>query len=105
MNPDDNKRRTYWSTKYALTTGIKELHGKREGVHTGNRREYIYLAWNPTGLQNPTGGWTQHVFDKNAFETRDEAVRAAKTEQKKKIASLKKSIERIKKLDFEPSGD
>ncbi len=77
--------KTYWVTQYALTSGIEKVQG---GI-SGN---FIRVE----------GGWGFKLYrlGTESHETREAAVICAKEMQKKKIASLKKSIQRIENLEF-----
>lgn len=87
----------FYSTKYALTQGIKKMTGKRQGIHAGDRREYVYLD------ANHYHNGMQHIVGVTAFHTEAEAVKRAKEMRNRKIVSLKKSINKLEKMRFEVS--
>lgn len=78
-------------TKYALTTGIQEVEAYKS--HTAGSMLYrpdpkypyhtVYLG---------TGEW--HL-------NKQDAIKAAEAQRAKKIASLKKQIEKLQKLNFQ----
>lgn len=72
-----------WISKYALIGGIKEEGGRASDG-------YFY----------PNGGWASHSIGTYAHETREEAVAAAEAMRIKKIASLRKQISKLEKLEF-----
>ena len=75
-------------TKYALTQGILV-----ESVLQDSGSKYCYTA----------GGGSlskQYIMGTNCFETRAEAVVRAKSDAKKKIASLKKQIQTLETMYF-----
>lgn len=92
-----NKKNTFiaWITKYALTKGVFSITA--EDCDTSGKM--ICDTNSRTG-----GNAYYHDEGKDWHRTRESAVRRAKEMQKNKIASLKKSIERIRKLDFEESS-
>lgn len=95
MKHNDNERTTLtaWITKYVLTQGIFSTKVEvcletNDRMVSDTERSMVYYHENDWHL------------------TKEAAVKRANNIRNKKIASLKKSIERIKKLDFEkPSGD
>ncbi len=92
MNPNEGKPFTVWITKYALTTGIFSAEVQD------------CFDTNDTLVRDTTKQYANYYHDREWHRTREEAVRHAEKMRKKKIASLKKSIEKIKKLDF-TNGD
>ncbi len=88
MNPNEGTTFTAWITKYLFTQGI--FSTTVEGCDDKMVKE---------------AGSSLCYYHKDEWHrTREEAVRHAEKMRKKKIASLKKSIEKIKKLDF-TNGD
>lgn len=77
-----------WITKYALTQGIYAKEGE--------------IAENcPTMFVGKEKGRSDDYYHRPYWHlTEDEAIAHAKEMQKKKIASLKKSIAKIEKLEF-----
>ena len=77
-----------WITKYALTTGIFEItaeiteHGSAYDMHSSFPTFY-------------------HGEGKEWHRTKESAIAKAEEMRRKKIASLKKQIERLEKLYFE----
>jgi hypothetical protein len=81
----------YWTTKYALTIGIKVFEYDREprdGCYIYPRRPHDIFQ-------------TQFRIGVDAFTTREDAIKAAEEMRKKKIASLRRSIDRIEALNFD----
>lgn len=79
----------YYTTKYALTDGIK--HVDLEPV--GGDGDYLRAP----------GHWNGVFFKegRDAFLDRDDAEKAANAARDKKIASLRKQIAKLEKLKFE----
>lgn len=88
MNPNERKTLTAWITKYLFTRGIfsttVEDCGDKMVKDTVTSMSYYH-----------NNEW---------HRTREEAVKHAEKMRKRKIASLKRSIEKIKALDF-TNGD
>lgn len=78
-------------TKYALSAGIQEVEAQ-EITEKGYMRP----------VKNNPYQWLEWVsFDKKYWHhTREEAVDAAEEQRKKKIASLRKHIEKLEKMKF-----
>lgn len=74
-----------WITKYALTGGIQEMEGGLSG-----ERQYFFSNDN-----------SYCIAPNHWHKTRAEAVTCAEQMRQKKIASLEKQIDRLKKLKFE----
>lgn len=77
-----------WITKYALTDGIIEAEGEPYGL------EWVSASWDNGCLCNnfEQGEW---------FDTRERAIQKAEEMRQKKIASLKKQIEKLERMRFE----
>jgi len=84
---------TAWITKYALTKGI--FSTMVESCDASNKmvKDISNDEWKC---------WYYHGNDWH--RTKEAAVKRANEMRNKKLASLKKSIERIKKLEFENSA-
>lgn len=78
----------YYVTKYALSDGIEEMELRPS------------IAPNSDGYLCGEG-WSSFKLGRDAFETRDDAVKAANAARIKKIASLQKQIEKLEKLAFD----
>ncbi len=86
MNPDEGKTFTVWITKYLFTQGI--FSTTVEDCSDNDR------------MVKDTVSSLCYYHGNEWHRTREAAVKRAENMRKKKIASLKKSIEKIKKLDF-----
>ena len=73
-------------TKYALTAGIEEMNLRPSNV--------------APGMLCPTNGFSNFYEGKDAFENRSDAVNNAEKQRLRKIASLRKQIEKLEKLRF-----
>ena len=77
-----------WITKYALTDGIIEAEGKPYGF------EWVSASWD--------NGFRCSVFGQGEwFDTKERAIAKAEEMRQKKIASLKKRIEKLEEMRFE----
>ena len=74
-----------WVTKYALTNGIKSFPGKV--CHNISSEMFRY-------------GTLGSAYGKDWHRTSETAIARAEEMRKAKIASLKKSIEKLEKLEF-----
>lgn len=72
-------------TKYALTSGIKEVEG---------------CTFGSSGFAYDGKGYTAHVHGKGWHRSKDAAVKQAEEMRIKKIASHKKAIAKLEKLSF-----
>lgn len=70
--------------KYFETKGIQEIEGDIR------QKEYF---------SSPNSGW--HVINRDVFFEKHKAIEKAEAMRVKKIASLKKQIEKLEKLKFE----
>lgn len=75
-----------WITKYALTSGILE---KEAEVCTDNMISV-----------KDTGYYTVYFHGNEWHKSRESAIAKAEEMRKKKIASLKKQIEKLEKMEF-----
>lgn len=75
-----------WISKYALSSSIREEEGK---IFHGAKEDYFAVGIN---------GF--YVIGVHAHETREAALVAAEAMRIKKIASLKKQISKLEKLEF-----
>ena len=73
-----------WITKYALTDGIKEATAKK------SNDGYGYVT-----------DWHEWFSEEDCFTDKFSAIQKAEKMRKKKIASLKKQIEKLEKMRFE----
>ena len=79
-----------WISKYALTQGIFEIEAEIcEGSMTGMVAD----------INNRTFG-LYHGEGREWHKTKEEASKRAEKMRLKKIASLKKQIEKLEKMDF-----
>lgn len=76
-------------TKYALTSGIKEME-----------TEIIKSTFNDYPSYIRDGSFTFHYIGKDAFLDKTEALKKAEDMRRKKIASLHKQIEKLENLSF-----
>ena len=74
-------------TKYALTEGIKEIEADIIRSRFEDR-EYV------------RDGLCSYFLGKNAFTDKSEALKKAEEMKIRKIASLRKQIEKLEKLSF-----
>ena len=84
-----SKKLTVWMTKYALTTGVKEV--EIEPIEEGS--DYVYTR---EGYLE-----TQLVLGKTAFLDRKGAMINARQQCTKRIASLQRQIAALEKMKFE----
>ena len=77
-----------WITKYALTSGIKEI--ECEDCENGAVKE----------IENPLPTF-YHGEGKEWHRTKESAIQKAEEMRQKKIASLKKQIEKLEEMRFE----
>lgn len=75
-----------WITKYALTQGIIEADGVRtsQGIYIKN-----------SGLN------TDYFYGSDWYFDKESAIKKAEEMRQKKIASLKKQIEKLEEMRFE----
>lgn len=80
-----------WITKYALTDGIIEA---KSDTQTQNK-EKVFAFWNNDefGIFYPSKG--------ELFYDKESAIQKAEEMRQKKIASLKKQIEKLEEMKFE----
>lgn len=83
-------------TKYALTQGIIEKETEIT-IYKSPIEEPIECAC--------IEEWPGYTIGKEAFYTLEEAVKKAEEMRKKKIASLRKQIEKLEKMDFNANKD
>lgn len=76
-------------TKYALTSGIREIEADIHKSTFNNQNDYVR-----------DGSFSFHYIGKDAFTEKSEALKKAEDMRKKKIASLRKQIEKLEKLSF-----
>lgn len=77
-----------WITKYALTRGIIEDEGEPCGL------EWVSASWD--------NGYRCNDFEQGEwFDTKERAIQKAEEMRQKKIASLKKQIEKLDRMRFE----
>lgn len=79
-------------TKYALTQGIIEKETEIT-IYKSSIEEPIECA-------RVIGEWPGYTIGKEAFYTLEEAVKKAEEMRKRKIASLRKQIEKLEKMEF-----
>lgn len=76
-----------WITKYALTSGIEELHG---GQHWSSATRFV----------TKRHGWDWVFKRPDWHTTKEEAIARAEEMRTKKIANLKEQISKLEKLKF-----
>lgn len=78
-------------TRYALTSGIREVEAEIEKSSSrfGNIPDYVTI-----------NAWTLCYIGKDAFLKKEDAIKKAEEMRKRKIASLLKQIEKLEKLIF-----
>lgn len=76
-----------WIVKYALTQGLYEIEGE----------EYRKGCISQRNTSLPT---LYHGEGKEWCRTKEEAIHAAEEMRQKKIASLEKQIEKLKRMKF-----
>lgn len=76
-------------TKYALTTGIKEVELEIIKSDFTNSSDYVR-----------DGSYTFFYIGKDAFLSKEDATKKAEDMRKKKISSLKKQLEKLEKMKF-----
>lgn len=76
-------------TKYALTSGIKEVETEIHKSTLNDNLNYVRDS-----------AYSFHYIGKDAFLDKSEALNKAEDMRKKKIASLRKQIEKLEKLSF-----
>jgi hypothetical protein len=81
-----------WITKYALTSGIIEANAEQ----SENAADCLVLNYDRNGKST-----IETVLISDCCVTRTEAVTLAEQMRQKKLASLEKQLERLKKLKFE----
>lgn len=78
----------FYVTKYALSSGVVEMD--------------LNVTFGTSSVEYLRGGnWASFVRGRDAFENRDDAVKAANAARVKKIASLQKQIKKLEKLTFD----
>ena len=87
------KEETFFVTKYALTDGIQKVKGELPLAGNGSM-----LAVKQSGTTIPM---YYHGEGKDWHRTRDQAVKRAEEMRLKKIKSLEKNIEKMKRLKFQ----
>lgn len=81
------KGQKLWLSKYALSSGIKEVVADKQS----DGHKYIRIK----------GAYVLYVMGREIHVTRAEAVNAAEAARTKKIDSLRKQIAKLEKLTFE----
>lgn len=76
-------------TKYALTSGIKDMETEIKKSNFADTPDYVRDA-----------SWTSFYIGRDAFLDKSEALKKAEEMRKKKIASLRKQIVKLEKLSF-----
>ena len=79
--------KTYWLAKYAFTDGISEEKSEKSATHEG----YVFLV----GRQ-----WSVFKVGRDVFETKEEANAFAEAARIKRIAALKKQIQKLEAMTF-----
>ena len=81
------KGQKLWLSKYALSSGIKEVVAAQQ--------------YDPGQYIRADGAWDIYKMDHEIHVTRAEAAKAAEAARIKKIDSLRKQIAKLEKLTFE----
>lgn len=76
----------FYATKYALTTGIKEIEGE---VKTEGSCQLVY-----------DNHWNSYRVGSDCFPSLKEAIDKAESMRKNKIESLQKQIDKLKNIKF-----
>lgn len=87
----NTETRTYYLTRYALSTGIREMSGKPYDTNSQ------YVAIN--------GLYGQFRLGSEVFESLPEAIADAEQRRMNKIESLRNQIARLENLFFEEHHD
>ncbi len=86
----------FWVTKYALTQGIIEV----EAEEPPEKSPDMLVVRPGADSEMFSFSFTQYLHGSEWHRTREDAVKEAESMRVKKIASLEKSILKIKKLKF-----
>ena len=85
-----------WITKYALTQGIEEIDSNQ--VKEFEMTDTGYLCFR----RNEKYSFATEIYSqKEWYRTKESAIKKAEEMRKKKIASLKKQIEKLEEMRFE----
>ncbi len=76
-------------TRYALTSGIREIEADIHKSTFIDQDGYV-----------KDGSFSFHYIGRDAFTEKSEALKKAEDMRKKKIASLRKQIDKLEKLSF-----
>lgn len=79
-------------TKYALTSGLKEIEAEIDPCYREGGKTVEYAR--------DLGGYNSYVLGKEAFRSFEEAKREAEEIRRRKIESLKKQIAKLEKIKF-----
>ena len=85
-----------WITKYALTQGVEEIDSNQ--VKEFEMTDTGYLCFRRNGKYSYT---TELYSQKEWHRTKEFAIQKAEEMRQKKIASLKKQIEKLERMRFE----
>ena len=85
-----------WITKYALTQGIEEIDLNQ--VKEFEMTDAGYLCFRRNGKYSYT---TEIYSQKEWHRTKESAMQKAEEMRQKKIASLKKQIDKLERIRFE----
>lgn len=75
--------------RYALSSGISEMETEILKSNFEGGRDYV-----------KDGSWTFFYIGKDAFLSKEDAIKKAEEMRKKKITSLRKQIEKLEKMKF-----
>ena len=85
-----------WITKCALTQGIEEIDSNQ--VKEFEMQDTGYLCFRRSGKYS----YTVEIYSqKDWYKTKESAIQKAEEMRQKKIASLKKQIEKLERMRFE----
>lgn len=84
---------TMWSTKYALTQGIRECEVVEDRHGLNRDPKYVWLRWSDHPM-----GTVIHVVDKDAFDTQLEAIADFEQQKLKRLKSLRRRCAELEAL-------
>lgn len=82
---------TYWITKYCLSGKITSIEAEPESYGSGQSELWVRTS----GYS-----WTSFKVGRDAFDNEADAKADAEARRQKKIASLRKQIAKLEKLQF-----
>ena len=88
MNEENDPEITVWITKYALTVGIECVQA------------HVCKDVSTSMIVYTNGTYSNYAHGKDWHRTKDEAIYRAEMMKEAKIASLKKKIANLEKMQF-----